>query len=80
MKKKRADSAPVDAVVRPGSSYHLFFNVGNINNNKIHIRAIVDCDWVVFRSWSKRKQQWFYQINHMYFFELLHRDGYLKKV
>ena len=79
MKKKTVDSQ-VQPVVRPGFSYNIFFGTGNPNNKKIHVRAVVDEHWIVYRSRSKRKQRWVYEIDYDYFFQLLARDGNIKKV
>lgn len=64
-------------VVIPGLSYQIYYSDGNINNKKIHVRAIVDEDRVVYRSWSKRKG-WVYSVESLYYFELLKNDGHLR--
>lgn len=60
--------------VRPGATLRLFWNERNPNNKRIHIRAIVDDEYVVYRQWSRRKG-WLYRIEWYYWFWLLDREG-----
>ena len=57
-------------LVMPGAALRLFFNKGNIKNQVIHIRGIVD-DHVVFRTWSKRKQRWIYNVESWCWFDVM---------
>jgi hypothetical protein len=66
-------------LIKPGNAVKIFYNPGNINNRLIHIRAIVDDDEIVYRFWSKYRQCWIYEMKNLYFFILLHRDGFLKR-
>lgn len=62
----------------PGEKYKLFYDKDSPNNMIIHIRAIVDDDFVVFRTWSKNKKDWRYHVEyHCWFTE---RIDNLKKV
>lgn len=54
----------------PGDSVRFFYSEGNPNNRLIHIRSIVDGEWIVFRVWSRRKRMWRYQVEHWYYFEV----------
>ena len=66
-------------LLKPGNKLNLFFNEGNINNKTIHIRAIVDDDYIAYKTWSRRKQRWYYQIEYIYFFELLYEKNQIFK-
>jgi hypothetical protein len=60
--------------VVPGATIRWFWGEGNPNNKLVHIRAIVDDEWVVYRWWSRRKG-WRYKIEWAYWFWLLDREG-----
>ena len=60
-------------------AYKIFYNPGNINNRKIHIRAFVD-DYVVLRTWNNLGKVWHYEIQHMGYFEYANEIGALKEV
>jgi hypothetical protein len=47
---------------------------------RIHVRAVVDGDQIVFRTWSKRKQTWLYRVEWVYAFYLWDKDGVLEYV
>lgn len=59
---------PPPSWVRPGISFHRYFNEGNPNNAKFHVRALVD-NRVVVRTWWKNKQRWNYEVWHSWEFE-----------
>ena len=63
--------------IKPNVKIKLFFNENNINNKIIHIRSIVDEEYVAFRVYSKRKG-WIYKIEHITWFEV--HSEYLTKV
>lgn len=48
----------------------IFYNKNNINNKILHIRNIVDIDYIVFKSYSKTKKRWIYNIEHISYFEI----------
>ena len=66
-------------ILQPGKKIKVFYSDGNINNQTRHIRAIVDDEFVVYRTWQKRKREWFYHVKHIYHFELLLENGRLFK-
>jgi len=70
----------LDTMLQPGNKIRLFYDKGNPNNNLMHIRAIVDDDQIVYRWWSRRKQNWRYVIVWRYMFELWHKDNNLTLV
>ena len=65
-------------LIKPGNSIQIYFNENNPNNRLIHIRAIVDERYVVFRTWSKHKQDWMYEIHPIIHFEVLQKENCLK--
>lgn len=67
-------TAPARAIMRPGRKVRLFFQEGNHNNGILHVRAVVDDDWVIVRRWSRRKQAWVYQVECIYLY-VLHLEG-----
>ena len=62
---------------KEGKSFRIFYGKDNVNNRIVHIRAIVDDEMIVFRWWSRQKQGWIYEVQHLYFFEL-RNDGRLR--
>jgi len=58
-----------------GKTYELFYNEGNCNNMIFHVRAIVDCEYFVYKWWSTNKQSWRYIIEWGYLFHSWKRDG-----
>ncbi len=62
-----------------GETWRLFFRPDNPNNALFHIRAVVDERQIVYRVWSRRKQDWQYKVDDIYMFELYHRDGSLRR-
>lgn len=72
------DAPALLAKLQPGTSWKIDYGKNNINTQVIHIRAIVDEDWVVFCAWSLGKQTWRYTVGSLYYFWLLDKDGRLK--
>ena len=66
--------------LQPGTKWRIFYNPENINNKLAHIRAIIDDDMVVWRFWSYQRQNWIYQVDHIYRFQILDNDGHLQRV
>ena len=64
-------------IMQPGNTVREFWGEGNPNNMLMHVRAIVDDDWLVFRWWSYSRKTWQYAIRWIYFFYLLHKNGIL---
>jgi hypothetical protein len=48
--------------IKVGDSFKIDYGPKNSNNKVIHIRALVDDEYYVFRWWSKRRQRWIYDI------------------
>jgi len=68
-------------LIAAGETWRLRFEQpNNPNNALLHIRAIVDGKYLVYRTWSRRKREWTYRIDHIGLFNLYLRDGNLKKV
>ncbi len=65
---------------KKGEKYRIFFDDNNPNNKVIHIRAIVDKEYIVCKQWFKRKKMWRYSVEHIYYLELLAKDNRLKKI
>jgi hypothetical protein len=63
--------------IKVGGKLKIFYNKGNINNNKIEIRGIVDDEIIVYKTWLKRKGYWDYRITDKYFMSLLIKAGNL---
>jgi hypothetical protein len=51
-----------------GESYRVYYNEGNRNNRVIHVRAIVDDEYVVIRYWSYRQKDWMYRLEWVGYF------------
>jgi len=71
-----ADNSLKD-LLQPGKKLRIFYNENNINNRIVHIRAVVDDEYIVFKTWSQRQQRWSYQIESDYYFQLLLEEGRL---
>ena len=54
-----------------GDKIRIDYGQGNFNNRVIHVRAFVDDDFVVIRSWSKSKKHWSYEVQHRSYFAVL---------
>ena len=63
-----------------GKKYRIFWNKDNPLNGTIHIRAIVDDNQVVYKEWSPGKQRYFYFVRDMMWFDMLKKDGVIKKI
>jgi hypothetical protein len=46
----------------------------------LHIRAIVDEEYVVYKVWSRNKGRWAYHVEWIYGFELWYNDNKLELV
>lgn len=67
-------------MIQPGHAVRVYFGPDNAKSYLAHIRAIVDGDQIIFRSWLRRRQFWRYHVESMYYFELMAKDGRLKLV
>lgn len=63
--------------ITPGV-YRLRYWPGNPHNGLLHVRAIVDEEWVVYRQW--RRLRWDYRIEHTSWFEIRAHAGHLQRV
>lgn len=61
-----------------GDRYRIDYGKGNFANKLIHIRAIVDNEYVVYRYW--RHLEWIYKLEDTTFFEVGAESGHIKKV
>lgn len=62
--------------LRPGAVVRFAWSRGNSNNRLVHIRTIVDGNWVVSRSWSRRSQSWHYSIDDLEWYAMCAADGH----
>lgn len=67
----------LDEMLQPGNKVRQFWNEGNINNALLHVRAIVDDDYIVTKEWWQGKRHWHYKMEHRTWYEMLHKDGVL---
>lgn len=47
------------------------------NNYDMDVRALVDGDWVVYRFWSEKREDWVYKVDPISYLERLYQDGVL---
>jgi hypothetical protein len=66
--------------IAPLQTWRISFDAGHLLNETIHIRAVVDEEYIVYRSWSKRKKHWVYRVDHAYMFELHQKNGSIKLI
>lgn len=52
-------------LMQPGMALRVFYDEGNPSNERRHIRAIVDGEWVVYRVWQRRRRWWMYRCEHV---------------
>lgn len=72
----RGKTLTLDEILQPGMSFSVFFCEGNRANERIHIRAIIDDDIVIYRTWqNKYKQRWCYYTGHRDKFKALFAYG-----
>lgn len=64
-------------LIQPQKSLNIFYNENNINNRRIHIRAIVDEYQIVYRVWSKRYKSWRYRVESIEYFYMLFENNHL---
>jgi hypothetical protein len=46
----------------------------------LHIVAIVDDDFIVFKEWRRSKKYWAYEIEHRYWFDARRESGLIEVV
>lgn len=61
-----------------GDIYRCFYGKGNRNNKLIHIRAVVDGEYVVYRYWWQVR--WNYRLVDPTFFEVGLASGHITRV
>ncbi len=66
--------------LKVGHAYRLFYNPNNINNHTFHVRAFVDDEQVVVRTWSKRRRWWRYEIRGLFELGSSIADGHIKSL
>lgn len=66
---KRIRGRVNDHQVQLGESYRVFYNEGNSNNKLIHIRAIVDDKYFVYRYWVNPRKGWVYKLESVYWLQ-----------
>lgn len=64
-------AAPNAPIFMPlvGESYRLFYADGHTANKVIHIRSVIDDEYVVYRFWGKGS--WVYKLEHVVWFEVV---------
>lgn len=68
----------LEEMLLPGNKLKIDYGPDNPNTLVIHIRALIDCQYIVYRYWSRAKQNWRYRVEWVYMFELWFEDGRLK--
>lgn len=71
---------PLPSYVVPGAKIRLFINEGNHHNGVLHVRAIVDKHYVVFKRWWSGKQRWSYTIEDSMWWATWHAQGWLTTI
>jgi len=65
----------LEDMLQPGQKVKVYFNKGNPNNRTRHIRAIVDDEWIVYKTATGKG--WRYHVDHRYDFEYKFEMGRL---
>ena len=66
----------LDEVLQPGKSFRIVYKKDHPWNLRVHIRGIIDDEYIVFKTWNYRRQSWVYSVESRYYFEL-RNDGHL---
>lgn len=67
----------LDKMLKVGNKIKVFYNKGNRNNRLYHVRAIMDDEYVVVKTWVRHKKRWAYSVLDLYWFEIHWEDGKL---
>ena len=59
--------------LKPGVTCRLFFEKDNPHNRKLHIRAIIDDEQVVYKVWNKERWRWDYFVESLNTFRYRHQ-------
>lgn len=62
-----------------GKKYRIYYGKDNPYNARIHILAIVDKEYYVYKYWWKYKQRWIYEVQPLWWYQMKYRDGSLLK-
>ena len=62
----------------PGKKVRRYFGKKDRRNQLMHIRAVVDEEYIVYRVWSRRRRWWVYKIDWWYYFYMDMEYGYLQ--
>jgi len=57
-------------ILIPGNKVLIFYNEGNPNNRLLHIREVVDGNWIVYKIWDRHKKYWVYRVEHISWFTI----------
>ena len=77
--KKPCEPIDLDKWLIPYARLQVFYGEDDPRNSILHIRAIVDDEWVVYRTWLMAQQQWKYVMNRRSLFEQVNQNGYLRR-
>lgn len=63
-------------ILQPGNTVRIVHGLKNPNNRLVHIRAVVDEDYIVY-SWWNIGRGWQYKLESIWYFYFCHKDGRL---
>ena len=69
----------LDKELIPFARLQVFLGEDHPKNKILHIRAIVDDEWIVYRTWLMAPQKWQYTLRHRSVFETANEDGILRR-
>lgn len=78
IEKKSKRTKSLEKLLVPGKKVRVDYGPTNINNELLHVRAIVDDAVVVTKFWVKHKKYWRYKCDSFNYYRLLYERGYLK--
>lgn len=74
-KSQRKQRKPMpDELLQPGKKIRLHYSDGNVNNKVLEVRAVVDEDYIVVRTWRETRKDHRYYVEHRAYFDV-HYDG-----
>lgn len=66
-----------NALPQVGDKYRVDFSEGHPHNKLLHVRAVVDGEYIVYRYWKRGR--WVYKLTDPTFFEVGLESGHIKE-
>ena len=74
--EKEFDYTDILDFLKVDKKYEVYYNLGNLNNKRIEVRAIIDNEVVVYRILRTNN----YRMENLHYFKMLYEGGNLEKI